>query len=208
MFADIRDLLFTPTCIGCSALGLHVCSTCLDGICPQTSTNIPGLEQVISASPYGGWLRDAIIEYKNGGRRQVHGLAQVLHRVTLGYSFDVPVMVVPMPSSVAKVATRGFDTISLLTRECMKLQPHRFGFVGEALVARREVADQVGLSAVARQENVTNSMLARQAISGTILLVDDVITTGSTMREAARVLHLAGAKKVFGISLCGSSKWG
>ena len=185
-----------------------MCSTCLDGICPQTSTNIPGLEQVISASTYGGWLRDAIIEYKNGGRRQVYGLAQVLNRVLLSYNFDCDAMFVPMPSSAAKVATRGFDTINLLVRECMKLQADDLRFAGNALVTCREVVDQVGLSAAARQKNVAHSMQARQRVSETVLLVDDVITTGSTMREAARVLHLAGAKKVFGISLCGSGKWG
>jgi len=123
-------------------------------------------------------------------------------------NFGDDVTVVPMPSSAVKVSTRGFDTINLLVRECMKLQAHGFGFAGDALVTVREVVDQVGLSAAARQENVANSMQARQAISGNVLVVDDVITTGSTMREAARVLNLAGAKKVFGISLCGSVKWG
>jgi predicted amidophosphoribosyltransferase len=170
--------------------------------------DLPDLERVISASVYGGWVRDSLIAYKNGSRSQVYGLAQVLHRALLTCGDLGPVTLVPIPSSPAKVTTRGFDTIDLLVGECLKLQPHFDAAHCRILYVRRQVADQVGLSANERQRNVAHSMGVRYPIAGTVLLVDDVITTGSTMREAARALHVAGARRVFGISLCGSTKWG
>lgn len=184
-----------------------MCSRCLGSCSPQESTAFAGLEKVIAASTYGGWLRDALIDYKNGSRRHVYGLAQVLHRELRTYVEHGDLTVVPVPSSRAKIAERGFDTINVLVRECMKLQTKPIGAASQVLYVCRQVADQVGLSATQREHNVFRSMAARRAITGSVLVVDDVITTGSTMREAARALHLAGAHKVFGISLCGSSKW-
>jgi len=208
MFDSLRDLIFTPTCIGCSAPGLHVCRDCLASITTRATLDLPELERVISTSIYGGWVRDALIAYKNGSRRHVYGLAQVLHRSLLTCDALQPLIVVPMPSSPAKVDIRGFDTIDLLVAECMKLQPRLKAAHSRVLYVSRQVADQVGLSASERQHNVAHSMRARYPIAETVLLVDDVITTGSTMREAARALHVAGARRVFGISLCGSTKWG
>jgi len=208
MFDALRDLLFTPSCIGCNQLGTHVCSQCLSTLTPQSADELPTLERIVSASTYGGWVRDALIAYKNGSRQHVSGLAQVLHCALRAFDDLGPLVVVPIPSSPSKIRARGFDTVSLLARECMKLQPRPSGSISEALAMSREVADQVGLSASARQRNVAHSMVARQAIQGNVLLIDDVITTGSTMREGARALHLAGVRKVFGISLCGSVKWG
>jgi predicted amidophosphoribosyltransferase len=163
---------------------------------------------VTAASAYGGWLRDALIDYKNGSRRRAYGLAQVVHRLMLTIEEPERLTFVPMPSSPAKIAQRGFDTICLLLQEAMKIHPRPQGWVNPALQLTREVADQVGLSAAERQQNVDRSMTVTQEMTGTVLLLDDVITTGATMCEAARVLRLAGANKVFGISLCGSSKWG
>jgi predicted amidophosphoribosyltransferase len=208
MFDSLRDLIFTPTCIGCNAPGVHVCRECLASITPQAVADQPNLERVISASLYGGWVRDSLIAYKNGSRRHVYGLARVLHRAVHACGDLGPVTVVPMPSNPVKVAMRGFDTIDLLVTECMKLQPRPQAAHSRVLYVHRQVADQVGLSANERQHNVANSMAARFPITGTALLVDDVVTTGSTMQEAARALHIAGARRVFGISLCGSTKWG
>jgi len=208
MFDSLRDLIFTPTCIGCTTPGIHACRDCLASITPQSTVDLPDLVRVISASAYGGWVRDALIAYKNGSRRYVYGLAQVLHQSLLALGDLGPVSVVPIPSSPAKVVMRGFDTIDLLVIECMKLQRGLKAAHSRVLYVSRPVTDQVGLSANERQQNVGHSMSARYPIAGTVLLVDDVVTTGSTMREAARALHVAGARRVFGISLCGSTKWG
>jgi predicted amidophosphoribosyltransferase len=208
-----RDLIFTPTCIGCSALGEHLCSRCRAGVEPKVYHAGSGPAAIHYASPYGGWLRDALVAYKNGSRRHVLGLAQVLHQVLLHVRQEVSFMeelslIVPMPSTPDKVALRGFDTMELLVREALKLEPKIPARMAKALCVQRQVEDQVGLSAPARRKNVDHSLAIRFPVPGTVLIVDDVVTTGSTMYEANRVLRLGGASKVFGISLCGSTKWG
>ena len=209
MLSLFRDLVFTPTCICCAAIGEHLCHSCREGVRPKLHQQGSGPAAIHYASPYGGWLRDAIVAYKNGSRRHVLGLAQVLHPVLQEalVTLDMP-FIVPMPSTPDKVAVRGFDTIDLLVREALKLEPKISARMAKALYVHRKVEDQVGLSAAARQKNVDHSLAVRFPVPGTVLIVDDVVTTGSTMCEASRALRLGGASRVFGISLCGSTKWG
>ena len=74
------------------------------------------------------------------------------------------------------------------------------------LYLRRAVADQVGLTALQRQENLDAAFGTRRIINGTVVIVDDVITTGATMNSAARALKFAGAQRVFALALCGTPK--
>ncbi len=73
-----------------------------------------------------------------------------------------------------------------------------------ALYLNREVKDQVGLSARERQTNLAGAFAARQRFSGTVLIVDDVVTTGATLTNAANALRIAGAQSIFALTLCGS----
>lgn len=207
MLTELRDLIFTPRCIGCARLGHHLCTGCLASLHAISTDQVEGVLRVTAAGSYGGWLRDALIHYKNGVRSQVNGLAHVLSHVLTAEAQLGPAILVPIPSTAEKVALRGYDSMNLLVRESMKVQPQPFQSHAVLSVHRR-VRDQVGLTAAERQCNVENSMRALCPVEGTVIVVDDVITTGSTIREAARALHLAGARKVFGISLCGSAKWG
>ena len=73
-----------------------------------------------------------------------------------------------------------------------------------ALYLRREVQDQVGLTARERAANLAGAFTARQRFSGTVVIVDDVVTTGATLTNAAKALRIAGAQSIFAITLCGS----
>lgn len=73
-----------------------------------------------------------------------------------------------------------------------------------ALYLGREVRDQVGLDARQRQTNLAGAFTARQRLSGTVVIVDDVTTTGATLTNAAKALRIAGAQSIFAIALCGS----
>jgi predicted amidophosphoribosyltransferase len=68
--------------------------------------------------------------------------------------------------------------------------------------------DQVGLNAAQRQTNLAGAFGARKIISGTVLLVDDVVTTGATLNSAARALRFAGAQRILAVALCGTPKVG
>lgn len=73
-----------------------------------------------------------------------------------------------------------------------------------ALYLGREVRDQVGLTARERATNLAGAFAARQRFSGTVVIVDDVLTTGATLSNAAKALRIAGAQSIFAITLCGS----
>ena len=73
-----------------------------------------------------------------------------------------------------------------------------------ALYLGREVRDQVGLDARQRAANLAGAFTASRRLSGTVVIVDDVTTTGATLTNAAKALRIAGAPSIFAITLCGS----
>lgn len=191
----IRDLVFTPRCIGCGTLGVHVCSGCDASLRPQKFRFKDSSIVCHSVGTYEGWLREAIIDYKSGSRAVVFGLALVLAR-----RLPIGVTIVPTPSSRAKNHERGYDTIGLLSRQIARqrkdivLQP--------ALHITRPVVDQVGLGARERYVNVAGAFRSVRPLSGRILVLDDVVTTGATLSECVRAVQLAGAQQVLAFSLC------
>lgn len=74
------------------------------------------------------------------------------------------------------------------------------------LFLRRIVLDQVGLTAAQRHSNLEGAFGTRRTVNGTVVLVDDVVTTGATLNSAARILKFAGSQRVFAVTLCGSPK--
>jgi predicted amidophosphoribosyltransferase len=119
-----------------------------------------------------------------------------------------PILLIPVPSSRASVRRRGQDPTLRIAREAAKRaarEPggqHTRGLAGStaascvrALGHQRRVADQAGLSAADRATNLSGALRARQDLRGLrVIVVDDVITTGATLAEAARALRAAGAE--------------
>jgi len=126
-----------------------------------------------------------------------------------------PVFVVPVPSSRAAVRRRGDSPLELLTRAAV----HEVGLssrgliVSPALRVRRRVVDQAGLDHRQRANNVDWAMQVRPrwrvGIAGvTCLLVDDVLTTGATLVEAARALRAGGAGHVAAATVAATQRRG
>lgn len=113
--------------------------------------------------------------------------------------------IVPIPSSDQKKRERGFDTMTTLCKRLVEDNPI-LKLDATNLYLRRKVADQVGLSGVSRRENLEGAFGIRQSVNGTFVLVDDVITTGSTLNSAAKSLRLAGAQRIYALALCGTPK--
>jgi competence protein ComFC len=109
---------------------------------------------------------------------------------------------VPVPLSSAKLRKRGYNQAEILAKELEK----NFSIPTLNLLKRiRDTKTQVGLKEEERRTNIKGVFAVKARSSNieirNILLVDDVVTTGSTLMEAARVLKKAGAKRVIGISL-------
>jgi predicted amidophosphoribosyltransferase len=158
-------------------------------------------------------VRAALVAFKDGDRRDLEmvlspllaaaiaaALAGDPHLAALLRAGNGPVFVVPVPSSPAAVRRRGDAPLELMTRAASE-QSGRPGLellVSPALRLRRRVADQAGLNHRERARNLEHAMQVRPrwrpgVVGVSCLLVDDVLTTGATLVEAARALREAGA---------------
>jgi ComF family protein len=117
----------------------------------------------------------------------------------------MPDVIVPMPLARQRLATRGFNQSALLAREIggrlnIRVESH-------GLLRVRDTPPQAGLNRVARLENMKGAFACGQNLAGLkIALVDDVMTTGATMSDAARALKKQGAATIDAWAIARASK--
>ncbi|MEW6403249.1 MAG: ComF family protein [Chloroflexota bacterium] len=109
-------------------------------------------------------------------------------------------MVVPIPLGRKRLKERGYNQVGLIARPlAMSLGME---YAPQELARRRETRSQVGLNKDARRENVREAFVAGARVKGkTILVMDDVATTGSTLSAGAEALFLSGAKDVYALTV-------
>lgn len=111
-------------------------------------------------------------------------------------------VVVPVPLSAERLRERGYNQAALLARGLAELTG--WGFAPQALSKVRHTRTQVGLSARERRANVQDAfaVLQTQRVAGrTVVIVDDVTTTGSTVLAVARPMRAAGVAQLYGLTL-------
>jgi ComF family protein len=167
--------------------------------CPDCRQVHPQFEEVRAAGAYRGPLRRLVTGFKYARRPScAWPLGElVADRIRGWATLHDGVVLVPFPTTASARRKRGFDPPALLAEEIAR----RLGIPPEAgaLVRVGEPAPQASLSRTARLEGPRGSVaVARlEAVEGrTVLLVDDVLTTGASASEAARVLLDAGAERV------------
>jgi ComF family protein len=191
-----------PRCPRCgrfeaSAGGGHLCARCL----AQT----PAFSIHRSCGAYGGALKDVILLFKYRKfaplSRPLASFADACLAAETAL-WDRAEALVPVPLHAARRRERGFNQARLLARD---LGARRgIGVLSGALVKTRRAPAQAGLKAADRERNVRRAYAVKrpERVAGrTLILVDDVTTTGATIRECARVLVAAGAKEVRAITL-------
>ncbi|GAA4695995.1 ComF family protein [Nocardioides conyzicola] len=206
------DLLLGGACAGCARPGRVLCPDCARTLPaaarPAWPDPVPaGLAPPWATGEYAGALRALVIGHKE---RRLLGLRDPLARLllqsvraALADAPPGPVVLVPVPSRPGVSRTRGHDPTGRITSRAARLL-RRDGLDVLAmplLRSRPGAVDQAGLGAVARAANLAGSMhcpteqvrrLAARRTHAHLVVCDDVVTTGVTLREAQRALEAVG----------------
>jgi len=199
------ELLLGAACHGCSEPWWGICPRCRSAVlsygCFATRPDpCPvGFPFTVSAAPYDAILRQLVAAHKERGAfnltpflagRLAAAIGCVLHTA----SPASPVVLVPVPSARAAVRERGFDATWALARGAARLLRSETPVRTRRLLHHaRSVRDQARLTAAQRATNLQGAFRVTSVAPGPpLILVDDVVTTGSSLTEAARALRKAG----------------
>lgn len=175
----------------------HPCLNCgqpnpVDGqLCPACRLNPPRWQRMIAPLQYRGLTRDYLQQFKYS---EALYLSKTLCRQCLEPfrdSLPRPEVLLPVPLHRARLRERGYNQ----TEEIAAHWSREFGIPVErrALTRLRATASQSGLSATRRRENVRQAFAYRASCDYRhVAIVDDIVTTGSTVGEITKILHRAG----------------
>jgi ComF family protein len=200
---------FCGDCLGgFSKLGSPLCPICgnpfrsgieEDHLCEECLRKRPFFDKILAPYLYEGRIMDAVHQFKYQGKTHI---AKALGPLLASYSQKrIPeerdLLVMPVPLHRKRLRERGFNQSLLLARQ---VAPRLGAAVDSLSLCRiRDTQVQMGLKKQDRRRNVRRAFecIDPKAVRGkTVLLVDDVATTGSTLNECARVLKRAGCRKV------------
>lgn len=217
-FWTALDWIYPPVCAGCGEPGYRLCLNCQSKIqfingnqcmicgesirarkllCVNCRNDPPSFTAMRSLAKYDGIIRDCLhaLKYENNqslGEMFAGWLADLVNHEA--WSID---LVMPVPLSPQRIAERGYNQSALIAKPLavrLNIPYHPFG-----IKRTRDTSTQVGLSAEARHRNVAGAFKAIPEIVSekSVLLVDDVMTTGSTIDACVRALKNAGTNKVY-----------
>lgn len=223
---DLLALLWPTACVGCGLPDRELCNQCVAEI-----LNVPRVEpeqfgvgacarsQFYVAGSYSGPVRAALVAYKHQG---FFGLARPLGRrmgvvlreacVASAREDRAPPLLVTIPSRPARVRARGYRHLDEIVRVAVRQERLPLELVA-ALKVLPGRTGQVGLDAASRETNARRIALrdrtwmragkvARKLRSRDVILIDDIVTTGATIRAASEVLERAGAQVIAIVALC------
>ncbi len=199
------NLIFPPRCAGCGQVDTFWCSKCQQEIDAMSlSEYIEPKSPLLGVAATGlhiGILREAVqaLKYENTptvakplGKKLSSCLQQQ------DWTYDI---IVPVPLHTKRLAERGYNQAQLLAEQVASIMGT--GCEVNALQRIRETKSQVTISGAERLQNIKDAFVANnQIVNGrSIVIIDDVYTTGSTLSACGEALLLAGATVVYGLTV-------
>ena len=202
--ASFLDALF-PKGITCNGCGKE-----LDkkdeyfSLCPDCAKNMYRVQSPVkidelvvhSVFDYEGLVRKYVLDYKDSDKPY---LCEFMAKYMYAYCQERGLTadtICYVPSSPAAIKRRGYDGMEIIAEELSRLT----GIKLDKSLFRRDGLDQTKVAHEKRMQNVHNKFLSRSGFSGTVLLIDDVVTTGATVNECAEVIKSHGADDVIVLS--------
>ena len=219
LWGDVLDVVFPERCVACDVLlsgpGVYFCEECApevealeggcavcaepgvgQGLCERCRRKKPMFRLASAPLVHSGAVARAIQRFKYENHPELaRPLGALLVSGAAPFLKTAPTAVVPIPLHAARYRERGYDQTALLAVEVARLTG--FALRDDALGRVRATTRQVGQTDEEREANVAGAFEAPGNVRGArLLLIDDVLTTGATANEAARVLLKGGAEEV------------
>jgi predicted amidophosphoribosyltransferase len=181
----VRSWLFPVWCVGCGAPDIGLCAACAG---PGEAVRLPFDDLMIhAAGDYAGPLREAILAVKRGERACLDPLAALLAPLV-----PVGTALVPVATTPRRARQRGFDQARELAERVARL---RSGWTADVL--RKRGGPQRGLGRIDRLAASGRFALRHGAeLPSEAIIIDDVVTTGATLVDAAETLEDAGCRVI------------
>jgi predicted amidophosphoribosyltransferase len=176
-------------CAGCGDDDRSLCVECSAALAPRVEMRAidSWSRPVVSALRYEGRARQVLLAYKDRSRTDVAAALSVPFAAAIARARDGQqgALLAPIPTSRAAYRRRGYDPVQLLLKRS-RCSPRR------VLARARSTGVQKSLTLADRAENLAGALVARRDLDGeTFIIVDDILTSGATIREAVRAITAA-----------------
>jgi len=216
----ILSIFFPRICYSCGEVGSYLCDFCLNKkitlkriqdchVCKrpllknkflhESCSQKTYLKGVVVALSYNKFVEHLIAEFKY---EFVSDLKELFSSFIVGRFKSSKLklknfVVTYVPLTKSRERWRGYNQSKILAKSFSKPLGFEFGDLLERVKFNKS---QVGLKRVERLKNVENSFVLKSEVDGNnVLIIDDVMTTGATLEECAKVLKKNGAKEIFGL---------
>jgi len=187
---DAVSLLLPVECAGCGADGRALCSDCRGALTGDVTQRFTGGLSVHTALRYEGRVRRVMLAFKQQDRTDAAAAlaAPLAEAVAVALAAHPGAELALVPTSRSAYRRRGYDPVRLLTR--------RAGLRVEGVLDHtRRTGTQKTLSLEARATNLAGAFVAKRRLDGRhLVVVDDILTSGATLVEAARAIRAAGGE--------------
>lgn len=202
--ASLRELIFPVRCLGCDQLGISICSQCRKFWHPRiikTWSHSKEKFPIYSSIPYSPIAGKVLLSAKESSLELADNLltTALLHSLRGARSQNQIDFLVPIPSRKSVARKRGRQFISVLSKSIGESENLP---TEEILTHIRKIRDQSNLDAKDRAANLDKALISLRFLSGKAVLIDDLVTTGATLHEAARALRSKGITVAAAVTAC------